>query len=174
MHARCGTPHHLGLTVTSLYQYNVALSTLSIQIYDTPRHLLSLVCLNCPNAERTCAELSSRACYPHRTDYTTSCLCHVINPMTSTIGPHSQGYGSLWSLPQDSSNLWIATLAVILPWLHHLKDSLAPTRLTALKIIITLLRELLRDLFKRIIKIILSNQCPILINVYYTWVVYTF
>ena len=40
----------------------------------TPRHFLSLVCLTCPNAERICAQLPSRTCYPHCTDYTTSSM----------------------------------------------------------------------------------------------------
>ena len=79
MYARCGTPHCLGLTMTSLNQYNAVISTLSIRIYRTPMHFLSLLCVSCPNAEMTCAELSSKVCYPHRTDYTTSCLCRVIH-----------------------------------------------------------------------------------------------
>ena len=87
-----------------------------IRIY-TPRHFLSLVCLSCPNAERTCAELHhllpqitpppateyTTSCHrihhllpqntpPPATEYTTSCLCRVIHPTTFAIGPCSRGF----------------------------------------------------------------------------------
>ena len=57
--------------------------------YRSYTKALSLVLFTCPDAERTCPELCSRACYPHITDCTTYCLWCVIRPITCAIEPHS-------------------------------------------------------------------------------------